>query len=184
MILQSASLNTGNLKWWVITFNLNKFIRIQKKWCSTWVTVMSFYCHFLLWLCLHHNNPPLRFWRRGINITLQQRIAFWLEKKKKEAVPDLNLPLQMEGVSTSRHAIGKNGGSIGGQVWSPMWWWGQKRTQESARGRKEPALRGRQLARSLSVSLPASVEKVCVSMCERSLNVRRREHSGAGVNPR
>lgn len=183
MILQSASLNTGNLKRWVITFYLNKFIRIQKKWCSTWVTIMIFYCHFLLWLCVHHNNPPLYFRRQGINITLQQ--SFLVRKKrKKEAVPDLNLPLQMEGVSTSRHAIGKSCSSIGGQVWSPMWWWGQWRTRESARGRKEPALRGRQLARSLSVSLPASVEKVCVSMCERSLNVRRREHSGACINPR
>lgn len=134
-------------------------------------------------VCTSQQSPPSASEGRGL--TLHYNKAFWLEKKrKKEAVPDLNLPLQMEGVSTSRHAIGKSCSSIGGQVWSPMWWWGQWRTRESARGRKEPALRGRQLARSLSVSLPASVEKVCVSMCERSLNVRRREHSGACVNPR
>lgn len=81
---------------------------------------MIFYCHFLLWLCVHHNNPTLCFRRQGINITLQQ--SFLVRKeRKKEAVPDLNLPLQMEGVSTSRHAIGKSCSSIGGQVWSPMW---------------------------------------------------------------
>lgn len=52
-----------------------------------------------------------------------------MKKKKKHAVkqdrrkvgaPDLNLPLQREGVSTSRQAMEESAAWLGSQFWSPM----------------------------------------------------------------
>lgn len=98
--------------------------------------------------------------------------AFRLDTKKKKA-PDLNLPLQMEGVSTSRQAIEDSGGLLGGQVWSPMEWWGQWRTG-GVEERKDPTLSKRQLAlraanspSSLAVCLPRRRNCACVlSQCQ------------------
>lgn len=59
-----------------------------------------------------------------------------MRKKGKQKAPDLNLPLQMEGVSTSRQAMEDSGGLLGGQVWSPMEWWGQWR-ERGSRGREK-----------------------------------------------
>lgn len=104
-------------------------------------------------------------------VEAKQWNACGLDKTRKAKAPDLNLPLQMEGVSTSRQAMEGSGGLLGGQVWSPMeWWWGQWRTGESGE-RKDPALSERQLAlraahgpSSLALCWPQRRKCVCVSL--------------------
>jgi len=102
----------------------------------------------------------------------------------------------MEGVSTSRQAM-EDSGVLGGQVWSPMEGWGGRGSQrESTRGERQLALGAASSPSSLRLCAGLSGESVCVcvcdththrereSVCESSVNVRRREHSAAHVNPR
>lgn len=114
-------------------------------------------------------------------------------RQNKIKAPGLNLPLQMEGVSTSRQAMEDRGGLLGGQVWSPMEWWGQERTR-GVQGRKvktqlyadDSWLQGLRtvppLLSSLAVCLPQWGECLCVCVCKcvcvQSMSGRRREHSG------
>lgn len=48
------------------------------------------------------------------------KCLFVRQESVKKKAPDLNLPLQIDGVSTSRQAIVDSSGVLGGQVWSPM----------------------------------------------------------------
>lgn len=55
---------------------------------------------------------------------------------KTVTAPDLNLPLQMDGVSTSRQAMVDSAGVLGGQLWSPIWS-GEAGDDQGRRGGRE-----------------------------------------------
>lgn len=119
--------------------------------------------------------------RSGITIERETQIKQRREDTERREAPDLNLPLQMEGVSTSRQAMEDSGGVLGGQVWSPMEWWGQWRARESGREKTQRRANDSWLSALQTVPPPgcalASAEKVCVCVC--SVNVRRREQTKA-----